>query len=128
MRRSILLLLVLCALLAAGCGGDDSNGGGGGGGGGGEATATEAPADDGGGETQTASSGKELFTKTCGGCHTLADAGTSGTVGPNLDDAKPDEQKVRDMIRTGGGAMPANLLQGDDAQAVAEYVAGAAGS
>jgi len=31
--------------------------------------------------------GKQLFVKACGGCHTLADAGTSGTVGPNLDDA-----------------------------------------
>jgi mono/diheme cytochrome c family protein len=31
--------------------------------------------------------GKQLFVQACGGCHTLADAGTSGTVGPNLDDA-----------------------------------------
>jgi mono/diheme cytochrome c family protein len=31
--------------------------------------------------------GKQLFTKACGGCHTLADAGTAGTIGPNLDDA-----------------------------------------
>ena len=31
--------------------------------------------------------GKQLFTKACGGCHTLADAGTAGTIGPNLDNA-----------------------------------------
>jgi cytochrome c2 len=31
--------------------------------------------------------GKKLFITTCGGCHTLADAGTKGTIGPNLDDA-----------------------------------------
>ncbi|MGZ8716537.1 MAG: c-type cytochrome, partial [Gaiellaceae bacterium] len=31
--------------------------------------------------------GKELFTQKCGSCHTLADAGTAGQVGPNLDDA-----------------------------------------
>lgn len=31
--------------------------------------------------------GKLLFSKNCGGCHTLADAGTTGTIGPNLDDA-----------------------------------------
>jgi len=31
--------------------------------------------------------GKQLFTNACGGCHTLADAGTAGTIGPNLDDA-----------------------------------------
>jgi mono/diheme cytochrome c family protein len=31
--------------------------------------------------------GKALFTQQCGSCHTLADAGTTGEVGPNLDDA-----------------------------------------
>jgi mono/diheme cytochrome c family protein len=31
--------------------------------------------------------GKTLFVKECGGCHTLADAATAGTVGPNLDDS-----------------------------------------
>ena len=31
--------------------------------------------------------GKQLFSTNCGGCHTLADAGTTGTIGPNLDDA-----------------------------------------
>jgi len=31
--------------------------------------------------------GKKLFVQACGGCHTLADAGTNGTIGPNLDDA-----------------------------------------
>ena len=31
--------------------------------------------------------GKQLFTQACGVCHTLADAGTAGTIGPNLDDA-----------------------------------------
>ncbi|HEX4746375.1 MAG TPA: hypothetical protein VFU99_05775, partial [Gaiellaceae bacterium] len=31
--------------------------------------------------------GKEYFVQACGGCHTLADAGTSGTIGPDLDDA-----------------------------------------
>ena len=31
--------------------------------------------------------GKQLFVQTCGGCHTLRDAATLGTVGPNLDDA-----------------------------------------
>ena len=32
-------------------------------------------------------SGKKLFIQACGGYHTLADAGTSGSIGPNLDDA-----------------------------------------
>ena len=41
--------------------------------------------------------GKSIFTANCGSCHTLADAGTSGTVGPNLDDAKPTQELVVDQ-------------------------------
>ena len=37
--------------------------------------------------------GKKLFITTCGGCHTLADAGTKGTIGPNLDDAYDESSK-----------------------------------
>ena len=42
-----------------------------------------------GGYTSSGSqgSGKKLFIQACGGCHTLADAGTSGSIGPDLDDA-----------------------------------------
>ena len=50
---------------------------------------------------------KAMFTGNCGGCHTLADAGTTGTVGPNLDELKPDEATVEHQIANGGGAMPA---------------------
>ncbi len=49
--------------------------------------------------------GKALFVTNCGGCHTLADAGTSGTVGPNLDDLKPDYQAATAQITNGGGVM-----------------------
>jgi len=51
--------------------------------------------------------GKALFVTNCGGCHTLAAAGTSGAVGPNLDDLKPDYQAVTAQITNGGGVMPA---------------------
>ena len=37
--------------------------------------------------------GKELFTSKCGSCHTLADAGTTGTIGPNLDDAFAESRR-----------------------------------
>jgi cytochrome c6 len=51
--------------------------------------------------------GKDVFTKNgCGACHTLEDAGTSGTVGPNLDDAKPPLALAVDRIVNGKGAMP----------------------
>lgn len=73
--------------------------------------------------------GKTIFTTTCGGCHTLADAGTSGAVGPNLDDSKPSQELVTDRVTNGKGAMPSLKGSLDEAQiqAVAEYVAAAAG-
>jgi mono/diheme cytochrome c family protein len=71
--------------------------------------------------------GRDLFASTCGGCHTLAAAGTTGTVGPNLDDLKPDQATVQAAIQDGPGAMPANLLTGAQAQQVAAFVAASAG-
>jgi cytochrome c6 len=51
--------------------------------------------------------GKTVFkTGPCAGCHTLADAGTHGTVGPNLDDAKPPLSLVVERVTKGAGAMP----------------------
>ncbi len=88
--------------------------------------------------------GKQLFIngangqQSCGSCHTLADAGTTGKVGPNLDNAfrGPREQGmaeatmrdvVRDQIAMAIAPMPANLLTGSDADNVAAYVASVAG-
>jgi mono/diheme cytochrome c family protein len=73
--------------------------------------------------------GKTIFAQTCGSCHTLADAGTTGTVGPNLDAAKPSQALVVDRVTNGQGAMPSFKDSLDEAQiqAVAEYVSGAAG-
>jgi mono/diheme cytochrome c family protein len=52
--------------------------------------------------------GKKIFqTGPCAGCHTLADAGTHGTVGPNLDQAKPPLSRVIDRLLHGGAVMPA---------------------
>jgi mono/diheme cytochrome c family protein len=73
--------------------------------------------------------GKSIFTTSCGSCHALADAGTAGAVGPNLDDARPDRGAVADIVTNGRGAMPsfADSLDQQQIEAVAEYVAGAAG-
>lgn len=82
------------------------------------------------GETDLATQGAELFASAgCSGCHTLADAGATGAVGPNLDDTKPSEQLVVDRVTNGLGAMPAFKGQLSDAeiQAVATYVSQAAG-
>ena len=42
----------------------------------------------------------------CGGCHTLAAANATGTVGPNLDQLKPDYRAVTAQVTNGGSAMP----------------------
>ena len=73
--------------------------------------------------------GKSIFTASCGGCHTLADAGTTGTVGPNLDQAKPPKELVVDRVTNGQGVMPSfkDSLDAAQIQAVADYVSSAAG-
>ena len=74
--------------------------------------------------------GKVVFTTNCGACHTLSDAGTSGSVGPNLDDAKPDEALVVDRVTNGQGVMPpfGSTLSDQQIADVAAYVSTAAGS
>jgi cbb3-type cytochrome c oxidase subunit III len=74
--------------------------------------------------------GKSIFTTSCGSCHTLSDAGTTGAVGPNLDDSKPSKELAVDRVTNGQGAMPSfkDSLDEQQIQAVAEYVAGAAGN
>ena len=124
--------LAAAALLAAGCGY------------GGAANAGQPP------DTQ---SSQQLFKQSCGNCHRLSAAGTSGTIGPNLDNAFAADVKegypqsvienvVLDQIRLGSGPiatyttnkkftpqtpMPANILKGQDAIDVAAYVASVAG-
>jgi len=71
--------------------------------------------------------GKQIFAINCGSCHTLADAGTSGAVGPNLDQIKPSKSLVLGAIKSGPGAMPPNIVTGKDAQQVAAYVSSVAG-
>lgn len=84
------------------------------------------------------SAGKALFIDKCGSCHTMADAGTQGTIGPNLDNAfGPSRQQgideitiqqvVRDQIELATPPMPTNLVRGADADSVAAYVAKCAG-
>ena len=81
------------------------------------------------GGSGSASDGKSIFTANCGTCHTLAAAGTTGNVGPNLDKLKPDEARVKRQVENGGAIMPAFKGKLTDAQiaAVAKFVASAAG-
>jgi mono/diheme cytochrome c family protein len=123
-RAAVALVAALLALaLAAGCGD----------GGSGEtveqSTATsgtpEAPA-----EEQPLSPaeehGRQVFIETCGSCHTLDAAGTTGQIGPDLGDIPLDQADVRRAIEIGGtgsGTMPRNLVSGVDAADVAAFVA-----
>jgi mono/diheme cytochrome c family protein len=76
--------------------------------------------------------GKEVFlgSAACGSCHTLADAGTSGTVGPNLDATQPSSELVVDRVTNGFGGMPAfaDQLSEEQIQDVASYVSSVAGA
>jgi cytochrome c6 len=99
-------LAVSLAGLVAGCGSNDGTGG---------SLASEEP-------------GKALFAESCGGCHTLKAAGTTGTFGPNLDKLQPTVEETRTAIRIGPGAMPEHILQGEREQQVAEFVGDNAGN
>ena len=76
-----------------------------------------------------ATDGKSIFTANCAACHTLADAGTTGTVGPNLDQARPSKELAIERVTNGMGAMPPfkDSLSTAQIEAVAEYVASSAG-
>ena len=101
-------------------------------------------------EASEQSRGKQLFQRECASCHTLADAGSQGRIGPDLDEAFRyvrneklegqgfDETTIRDVVKaqiaypvvnpaTDATGMPANLVTGSDADAVATYVAAVAG-
>jgi cytochrome c2 len=85
------------------------------------------------------SQGKQLFISKCGTCHRLADAGTQGTIGPDLDGAfagaraqkfkvSTIRQVVYDQIYHAAAPMPRELVTGVDAASVAAYVASVAGT
>jgi plastocyanin len=113
-RTPVLAALLPVALIAAGCGGA--------------------------GNDADVVAGKQLFVKKCGSCHMLKRAGTKGTTGPNLDEAFQRAEKdgfgesaIRGVIKKQieypnrskehGGIMPAKLVEGQQADNVASYVA-----
>jgi cytochrome c553 len=133
-RRILILLLVLTLpVFAVACGGGTN-----------ENTAPETiegtpPADDatteeegdGGGGGATAegdpAAGKEIFASAgCGNCHAFEDAGTSGSVGPNLDESEIDFEGAVSQIANGGNGMPAykDQLSEQEIADVAAYVTG----
>ena len=75
--------------------------------------------------------GRELFADNCAGCHVLGAANAVGRLGPSLDFLRPPEAVVRRRIDDGSQAssavMPANIVTGTDADAVAAFVSKVAG-
>jgi cytochrome c6 len=89
------------------------------------ATETTTTATGGGGVKGDPAAGKTIFDEQgCGGCHTLSDAGTNGTVGPNLDDKKPPYALIVDRVTNGKSPMPSfkDSLSEKQIQDVAAYV------
>ncbi len=117
-------LVAAIALLGAGCGGGGSSStpptttS--------ETTTTET-ATDGGAGTGDAANGKAIFASAgCGGCHAFSAAGSSGSVGPNLDDLAPSFDTVVHQVTNGGGVMPAfkDQLSEQEILDVAAFVSG----
>jgi cytochrome c553 len=100
------------------------------GGGGGETTTSETTTaaqttTSGGGGGSSTAEGKQIFASAgCGSCHVLKAAGSSGTVGPNLDESKPSLDLTVERVTNGKPPMPAFKGQLSDAQiqAVAQFV------
>ncbi len=88
--------------------------------------AEDEPAPAPAGPATAAPDGSALFVENCGGCHTLAAAGTSGSIGPVLDGAGLDAAFVAETVSSGQGGMPAFSGSLDQAEidAVAAFVAG----
>ena len=86
------------------------------------------PAETGGGGGDAAA-GEATFVESCGSCHTLEEAGTSGTIGPNLDDSTLDLQAVVEQVTNGSGAMPPfeGQLSEEEIQNVSAFVVASQG-
>lgn len=89
----------------------------------------ESAESEGSGESASAAAGENVFETNCATCHTLAAAGSSGTVGPNLDELMPSEELVVHQVTNGGGGMPAfgGTLSKTEIESVAKFVSSVAG-
>lgn len=115
MRRLALFAIALAAialasilLVTAGCGGK----GGDGGGGGDKSAGSGSP-------------GAKVFAEAgCADCHTMRAANAKGKVGPDLDELRPNEEKVVKQVTNGGNGMPAfkDTLDEQQIRDVAAYV------
>ncbi|WP_239587083.1 cytochrome c551 [Bacillus ectoiniformans] len=117
MKKSLLAILLGSSMALAACGGDE------------EAApeeekepATEETTEEAPAETADASAGQEVYNKSCMSCH---GGNLEGGMGPALDKIGADKSKddILGVIKNGQGQMPPNVVQGEDAEAVAEWLA-----
>jgi mono/diheme cytochrome c family protein len=134
MRRTAtvaVLLLAVLALALAGCGGEEVEAAP-------ETVVGEIPTETSGGSedlpaldlTGDPANGETIYASAgCGSCHTLSAAGSTGTVGPNLDDAKPSYELAVERITKGQGGMPSfeGQLEPQEIADVAQFVSDSAG-
>ena len=70
--------------------------------------------------------GKDIFLNkaVCSTCHILADAGSNGQIGPNLNEIRPDKMRIIEVVTNGIGVMPSyqGELTTEQIEAVAYYV------
>ena len=127
-RPVALAVLLAALLLLAACGGGDADGE--------AAPAAPPPAEEPAPpatETEDAAqgdpeAGARIFENAgCVSCHILAAAGSSGSVGPNLDEARPSFDKVVERVTNGAGVMPPfrDILTAEEIQDVAAFVSSA---
>jgi cytochrome c553 len=77
------------------------------------------------------SPGAKIFDSAgCNNCHTLAAADASGKIGPNLDELRPNQQRVEKQVRSGGRGMPSfkDKLSAEEIEQVAAFVSTSAGT
>ena len=121
LRAPIAISLAAAALGLVACGSSSSES---------SSATTVAPATTSTKTTAVASAeGEKVFASNCAGCHTLAAAGSTAEVGPNLDSAAPDVKTVKARVLNGGGGMPAfaDVLTEAQIDAVSAYVADSTG-
>jgi cytochrome c551 len=116
---ALILLVLVIGLCVAACGGDEEAA---------EDTTTEETTTETTGDDAFAA-GRTVFVDSCGQCHALSEAGTSGSVGPSLDGVGLSADEIEEQVRNGGGGMPAfeGDLTDDEIENVSSYVAEAAG-
>ena len=70
--------------------------------------------------------GKDIFLNiaVCSTCHILADAGSEGQIGPNLNEIRPDKNRILNAVKNGIGVMPMyeGELTPEEIEAVVHYV------